>query len=385
MDGQPQPFYNLESKNHEGMIKKKVKKFRKVEFLTDIYFMCQDGTVSMHKMLLLQKLPHFSSYLCEICDHHSATFVVLPDVAKSDLEREVGNLYSFGIVLGLEVLLGFKKYDSHNKEKEFLTNQNYEAVNTAFENNSSDEGSYNAENNSQGDQSDVFVKQELNPDEFLDQSESDIFGDGPNVKVDVIVKDELQDHTFEIIRSKRGNTSSPGILFVDNQYKFFCQTAENGKGDVMKYSYHCASRRYTKCPARAIVQRDDTGQLVVVKCATNEAHNHEASKVNLIVKRMQQDMIEMINVNQSLTARECLTASQAKFSLETEPQLWEEVLAHWSKPMKMRSLQTTLQRAKKSAMGLTGSLLSHMREVGQVKADETTMMVGRVVVNVDHS
>ena len=149
----------------------------------------------------------------------------------------------------------------------------------------------------------------------------------------------------------------------------------------MKYSYHCATRRYTKCPARAIVQRDESGQLVVVKCATNETHNHEASKVNLIVKRMQHDMIEMINVNQSLTAKECLTACQAKFSLEIEPQLWEEVLAHWAKPMKMRSLQTTLQRAKKSAMGLTGSLLSHMREVGKVA--EVPMMVGRAVVNVD--
>jgi len=382
MDGPP--FYNLESKNHEGMIKKKVKKFRKVEFLTDLYLMCKDGTVSMHKMLLLQKLPHFSKYLCEICDHHSATVIIMPDVTKSDLEKEVRNLYSFGVVSGLEVLFGFKKYDSHVAEQNALAASNIEIAYNPFEN-SSDEGSDNAENNTLDDQSDIFIKQEINPDEFLDQSESEIFGDGPNVKVDVIVKDELQDHSFEIIRSKRGNTSSPGILFVDNQYKFFCQTAENGKGDVMKYSYHCASRRYTKCPARAIIQRDETGQLVVVKCATNEAHNHEASKVNLIVKRMQQDMIEMINVNQSLTARECLTASQAKFSLETEPQLWEEVLAHWAKPMKMRSLQTTLQRAKKSAMGLTGSLLSHMREVGPVKADETTMMVGRVVVNVDQS
>jgi len=485
------PLYNLESKGHNDMLKKKVKKFRKSEFLTDLYITCMDGMVSMHKMLLLQKIPYFSQYLCEICDHHSATFLILPDVTKSELEKEVRNLYSYGIVSGLEVLFGFKKSYHHQKQSEpqhldpqvneqrsLVAATNDESVYNPLENSSSDEESnlvdnmqnkvgnmpnvvdnmpnmvdnmQNIASNMQNkadnmpnvvgnmqhmvdnmpnmvgnmqhmvgnipnmvgnmqhmlgnmqnmvgnmpnmpgnmplmpfEESDVFVKQEINPDEYLDQSEHDIFGEGPEVKVDVMsmVKDELQDHSFEIIRSKKGNTSSPGILFVDNQYKFFCQTTENGKGDVMKYSYHCATRRYTKCPARAIVQRDESGQLAVVKCATNETHNHEASKVNLIVKRMQNDMIEMINVNQSLTAKECLTACQAKFSLEIEPQLWEEVLAHWAKPMKMRSLQTTLQRAKKSAMGLTGSLLSHMREVNKVH--ESAMMVGRAVVNVEHS
>jgi len=500
------PLYNHESKGHNGMIKKKVKKFRKSEFLTDLYITCMDGMVSMHKMLLLQKIPYFSQYLCEICDHHSATFLILPDVTKNELEKEVRNLYSYGIVSGLEVLFGFKKSYHHQKQSEpknlepqineqrsLVAAVNDESDYNPLEHSSSDEesnvvdnmqnivgnmsnlGGNNMQNmvdnmpdvsgnmpdvsgnmpnmvgnmknmvdnmpnmvnnmpnmvgnmknmvdniphmagimpnmvgnmqhmlgnmqhmvgnmpNMTGnmplmpfEESDVYVKQEINPDEYLDQSESDIFGEGPDVKVDVMsmVKDELQDHSFEIIRSKKGNTSSPGILFVDNQYKFFCQTTENGKGDVMKYSYHCATRRYTKCPARAIVQRDESGQLAVIKCATNETHNHEASKVNLIVKRMQNDMIEMINVNQSLTAKECLTACQAKFSLEIEPQLWEEVLAHWAKPMKMRSLQTTLQRAKKSAMGLSGSLLSHMREVNKVH--ESAMMVGRAVVNVDQS
>ena len=112
------PLYNLESKGHNDMLKKKVKKFRKSEFLTDLYITCMDGMVSMHKMLLLQKIPYFSQYLCEICDHHSATFLILPDVTKNELEKEVRNLYSYGIVSGLEVLFGFKKSYHHQKQSE---------------------------------------------------------------------------------------------------------------------------------------------------------------------------------------------------------------------------------------------------------------------------
>ena len=345
---------------------------------------------------------------------------MLPDVTKSDLEKEVINLYSFGIVSGLEVLFGFKKEKVTHVNEKLNTAANH-AIDHPFDNSSDDASDvvnpfvdkrsdvsnshkersdanpllHRSENsvdpfqntsdfphpcdNNSNDASPDCVKQEINPEELLDQSITD-FGNDSVYKVDIKVEDELQHHSFEIISSKRENTSSPGILIVDNKFKYFSQTECGGK-----FSYQCALRRQKKCPARALVQRDDSGQLVVLKCSTDDAHNHEASKVDMIVRKMNTDMVEMIKSDPSLTARECLAAAKVKFSMETDAQLWPDVMAHWDKPMKFRSLQTTLQRAKKSALGLSGSLLKHMREVGGTEQDRGGMMIGRAVITTQGS
>ena len=91
---------SIHSKDYAGKIKKKLKKFRNSNFLTDLHLVCHDGTVSMHKILFLQKLPSFAHFLCGSCDHHSETFVILPDSSKSDVQKEVKSLYSYGLGKG---------------------------------------------------------------------------------------------------------------------------------------------------------------------------------------------------------------------------------------------------------------------------------------------
>ena len=108
-------FYNLEAKNHEGKINKKLRKFKRSNFLTDLHLVCQDGTVSVHKILFLQKMENFSQLLCDICDHHSETYIILPDIAKQDLEKEIKSLYSFGNISGLEDLFWISKKDIKEK------------------------------------------------------------------------------------------------------------------------------------------------------------------------------------------------------------------------------------------------------------------------------
>ena len=89
-------------------MRKKVKKFRKSSFLTDLHIICQNGSVSLHKIILFQKLPQVTSFLCNYCDPHSETTFILPEVDKEEIEREVKNLYAFGIASGVEELLGLQ-------------------------------------------------------------------------------------------------------------------------------------------------------------------------------------------------------------------------------------------------------------------------------------
>ena len=120
---------NIKSNNHRGKVNKKFKKFRNSNFLTDLHLICQDGTVSVHKLLFLVNLPNFAKYLCDSCDQHSEISVILPDIEKSDLQKGIKNLYSYGSVSDLEELLGLKKERNHEIDKEMKTDEAFSGSN----------------------------------------------------------------------------------------------------------------------------------------------------------------------------------------------------------------------------------------------------------------
>jgi hypothetical protein len=99
----------LAFKDHEGVMRKRVKRFRQSNFLTDVEIMGEHGSVVLHKIVLLQKLPGIAPLLCDVCDHHADTTIIVPEVAREDIEREVKNLYTYGIVSGVEELFGIGK------------------------------------------------------------------------------------------------------------------------------------------------------------------------------------------------------------------------------------------------------------------------------------
>ena len=98
----------LSSNEHDNLMKKKAKKFRKSKFLTDVELIGHNGSVSLHKIILLQRLPILAQLLCEYCDHHANTTFILPDHTKEEIENEVKKLYTFGMVAGVEEMFGFK-------------------------------------------------------------------------------------------------------------------------------------------------------------------------------------------------------------------------------------------------------------------------------------
>merc|ERR1719318_652747 len=97
---------NIVDEELPGMVRKKVKKFRKSNFLTDVEIICQDGSVYLHKVILCQMLPEVTSLLCGNCDPHADTVFILPEGGREEVEKEVKNVYSFGLASGLKQLLG---------------------------------------------------------------------------------------------------------------------------------------------------------------------------------------------------------------------------------------------------------------------------------------
>jgi len=354
-------MFNLEAKNHTGKINKKLKKYKKSNFLTDLHLVCQDGTVSIHKILFLKKMQNFSQLLCNFCDHHSETFIILPDIATQDLEKEIKSLYSDGNISGLEELLWCDK----KEQLEEISNKEDDANKEVDEPLEHVHQVSDIDNHNKQNVGAAYVFGDL-----VKNRDSKVFGDlvkNEESKIkeenELELENELKLHNFKIMPGSHGKSSnSPGILIVDNRFKYFYKSEWHGR-----FSYFCAENRVKKCQAKALVQRNDsTGNFDVLRCDPDQIHNHESSenKAHKIVKKMRKEMTEMILADQSLTVEDSLKEAMRKFSADTEAQLWEEVLSHWADPIKVRSFRDSLCRSKRRALGLTDSLVTHIKQIG---------------------
>ena len=384
--------YNLSSQTQVGKMQRKINRFRKTSFLTDLHLVCQDGTVSVHKIVFIKNMQEITDYLCDSCDHHSDTVMFLPDVVKSDLEKEVKNLYSHGIASGLKKLFGFKKKeitDQLNKDNEVISISDNQSVDDMVE---IDKGSdmlnlvknpTDILNHSETEidnkpfvkklykesfqdtpdiidmESDIIDLETIQEDQ-LNQSETKIVIDLPKAikeeALDGMIKDveELQIHSFELIKTKAGNRS-PGILLINDRFKYVYKSEWRGK-----YTYQCVQARANKCRANALLQRDDaTGQMRIARCSTDDEHNHEAlniKTVDKIVRKMNKEMMERIATNPDLSTRECLTTVMKKYKeLNEEDKLWEDVESHWNSPKNFDTLRRALKRARQNTRDSTGA------------------------------
>jgi len=383
-------IYNLLSETHHGMLQKKFKKFRKTNLLTDLHLICPDGTVSLHKIIILQKIPGLSPYLCDFCDHHSETFILLPDVDKGVLEKEVKNLYVHGTVSGLVELFGLKQKDINAPTKdekvvkdEKIKIRDDEINNEAFDRSVAELDKEFELSNPESIQKSKFEKAEKDQDddplvdtEYIEYAQEET-EDEKNKVIKNIKAEESEIHSFELIPCHRKNNKesrSPGILYINNRFKYFYNSEWHGK-----FTYQCVQRRLKNCQARALVQRDDaTGEMMVARCATDDEHNHEGFDITTdgIVKKMTEEMAEMIKADTTLTTRACLTVMLNKYKEETEEKVWGNVVAHWDNEKKYKNLRRVLGRAKKHALGTTETMGSKVAEPGQ----ELRMMVGRVEI-----
>ena len=296
--------YQLSFKDQDGFIKKKVKRFRKSNFLTDVEIIGQDGSVYLHKTMILQKLPRVAQLLCELCDHFSDTTFIIPEVSKNEIERAVKNLYTFGMVSGVEELFGMGNEIKCEEKAEFVFEGETDEISFPFES---------------GDiihESDIKIETmaKLKPRKRV-----------PELKIKEV--QPFQDHSFEIIQSQ--SSSNPGLLLVDNKYKFFFNKTFPTKLGLQMY-YRCTFCKNTKtgCKATAVLLRDDVNPesvIMLTGCASDDEHNHEASEAAVVAAKMKKEMVDMIKVDPSKTIDDCLTGVIHTFSaLNIEETIWKE-------------------------------------------------------------
>jgi len=94
-------------------------------------------------------------------------------------------------------------------------------------------------------------------------------------------------------------------------------------------------------------------------------------------------MSNRIKENPALTPEECFISTERKFSglHSTDVELWQAVQAYWDKLRASHSLYRAMQRVRRSALGLSGSLLTHLKEVESAgRTNIARNMRGRVVI-----
>ena len=292
---------HLAFKDHEGVIRKRVKRFRKSNFLTDVEIIGENGSVFLHKIVLFQKLPGIAQLLCDVCDHHEDTTIIVPEVAREDIEREVRNLYTYGIASGVEELLGIGKNSNMNTVKleddATIVSEEKDRDILLFE------------------LPDDFVKEATESVNFESYS-GDVMNEPKNYietktklkakKVQRTISEkavEFQEHTFDLLP---GNSSSnPGTLLVDNKYKYFFNKKLPTKvAEQLYYKCSFSGKTKTRCRASALLLRDAVDLVVMIKCAQDQVHNHEASEAKVIAAKMKKEMVDMIKVG-LLVAGKC--------------------------------------------------------------------------------
>merc|ERR1712218_309698 len=329
---------SISHEDHFERIRKKMKKFRKREF-TDIKVICQDGSVLLHKIMLLSKVPEMKSLFCELCDHNGETLVILPDTAVDEIEKEIKSLYNDEEVVGLQNLLGLTNRRSIKIESEEM-----------LLNSSNDVDSDNVNDT---DLSHLTEVDDIRPEK--DEATTDMI----DTKLDEKCGENgYLDHTFEILKSN--GSISKGVLIVDNMYKYFSKGATtNSKGREL-FFYSCSFIKKTKCRAMAVLE-DKDDRLQLVTCASNEFHNHEASEASIIAMKIQKEMVDTIKRNPSLTELECYsTIIDRSRDIYSSEEVWNEIMLNMT--LKKNFLKS-LKRAKQNALGFTDSLISHMKNV----------------------
>ena len=305
----PQIFFE----DQEGILKRKFKRYRKSNFLTDIQIIGQDGSVFIHKMVILQKLPRLAEFLCDICDHMTETTFILPEVSKSDLEKQVKNLYTFGIVSGVKELLGFASSNSNK-----IKSEDQEEITPSI----GDTDAPTIENDNKCENMQINV---IKADE--ESSLEHVKFDNKYIK-EWKQREGDEEHSLDLIP---GNSiTNPGLLIVDKKYKFSYNRVINTTSLGTHLYYRCSffKKSKTSCRAAAVLITDPEKQnLLLSKCASDDEHNHEASEAEVVASKMKKEMVEMVKIEPRKSSQECMNSVVEKYAAKHfEETVWRKVL-----------------------------------------------------------
>lgn len=261
---------NIVAMEHVGVVRKKIKKFRKSNFLTDVEIICQNGSVYLHKLVLFQMMPEITSYLCNDCDGHADTVLIVPEGTKDEIEREVKNLYSFGIVSGLRELLGILgnkkdvplKQESNKESRPDESIENEEMIGSPVENEDAEELPINA-----GDES-VYVAEPMLDSHFIADLKSEIESEGDDPQI-VPTPDTVSGDVF-LPASYKDAKNGGRILICPAGYKF----SKSREQDKKTY-YKCRNQKTDNCRVMTTVSKEDN---MIIRMTGIHTHDTEVTK-----------------------------------------------------------------------------------------------------------
>ena len=240
------------SKDHDEYLKKKVKTFRKSKFLTDFQIIGYNGSVSLHKIILLPKLPQLLKLLCDSCDFHSITALILPEVSKDEIEKEVKELYIDGNVKGLQQLLGFERQNFDSNPSEIpdacsVSTNSTHSITEITENHLKED----TEDNKNDKQNELKEAFRITPDIFPVKIDSD--GDSNRI-IGADVANVIKISSFSFFNYNCHLCDSQFTSDSELSNHFYATHApvcvEGGEGDTKpRYQCRACSKQFTKFPA----------------------------------------------------------------------------------------------------------------------------------------
>ena len=336
---------NIVNQEQAGLVRKKIKRFRKSNFLTDIEIICQDGPVYLHKVILCQMFPEISLLFCGNCDLHGDTVFILPEGRKDEIVKEVKNLYSFGISSGLKELLGFSgnknivQLKRESVEEESGKNEMYHE-NTNETSESLEFNEKEVKTMSSGDDDDMLelVKYEEGIQSCSMDTDEQINEIGKQIQTKAVKSKVTESKSDQVYLPAAYKEAKNGgrILICPDGFKY-----SKVKEQVKRAYYKCRNHKKDNCHVVTTVTKEDD---MIVRMAGT--HNHAAKSSNSDANEVVDTAVREAVTNLSLSPRKVAASILA--------QLDSMELSEKQSIIKPVSIVRRITRGRQKLLELTG-------------------------------
>ena len=129
---------------------------------------------------------------------------------------------------------------------------------------------------------------------------------------------------YEFMKGKSKKSENPGILVIDNKFKFFFTKK---MGDDRLY-YQCCHKKNLKCTASAVLFQSMDGGWILSSWTEEGGHNHEHDRGDVIAKKMKEDMRKKIKDKPEMFPDEAHKDVIIDYEHELDPKVFDEALEY---------------------------------------------------------
>ena len=151
---------------------------------------------------------------------------------------------------------------------------------------------------------------------------------------------------YEFMKGKSKKSENPGILVIDNKFKFFF-TKKMGEDRLY---YQCCHKKNLKCTASAVLFQSMDGGWILSSWTEEGGHNHEHDRGDVIAKKMKEDMRKKIKDKPEMFPDEAHKDVIIDYEHELDPKVFDEALEHLNAK---ENIARVLRRERSKAYGPT--------------------------------